>query len=771
MVLTKRWFVLLLFLFHYTAFLQADISPLRSLEKEYFIVLKPQPSAPGMPRFQVNKSILHQFEERVFSLGGKILDNYQYALLGLLIKIDESKVQELRQDKRVKFVEKNGEAFAIWNDLALRSWGLDRIDQSDLPLDGQYKIPYSGKGSHAYVIDSGLRGTHEDFKGRVGKGFSALEQEKTTNDCNGHGTHVAGTVGGSSSGVSSQTIVHPVRVFGCRGSTSWDTIVKAIDWVIANHEKPASINMSLGGGVNDTIDLAVRNAVKAGIPVVVAAGNSSKDACTTSPAREPTAITVAATMNNDGRASFSNFGRCVDIFAPGVRINSASHQSDKAYRALSGTSMASPHVAGAVSLLQGIYSSWGPAKIASSLSDKSAKGKVRDPRNSPNKMLQVKNFGSVPIVSAGDDIIKRFPDNNVTIIGKARDLDGFIVEASWSQLAGQVIPKEVASFDWQQRLILEDLPVGSYKFRFSATDNDGLTSFDDVKVLVTDKNLNPIANAGPDARVVLGAKVLLDGEKSGDPDGQISTYQWRQLQGPRKATISNPQAVRTTLAGLVSGSYTFQLTVVDNEGGSSSDSVKIHVNHPPVVDAGADLETTLPNSKVTLSGKASDPDGKNLRTLWTLLQGPSGGDLKSPRKLETQVENLREGTYTFRLEALDEMNIRSYDDVQVKVIDNNMPPVVRAGDDVVLAYPKNSVILKGSCVDKDGWCVRTLWRFAGQNKRAAELEKIGSELHLSNLKPGVYRFIFVGVDNEESSAQDQVKVTVKGSQKTEDYLF
>ena len=220
----------------------------------------------------------------------------------------------------------------------------------------------NGDGVHVYIVDTGIRSTHDEFRYPLGKGFSALKDDASTTDCNGHGTHVAGTVVGLNVGVASESILHPVRVFGCSGGSSWDIIIRGLEWIIANHEKPSVINMSLGGGGNKAIDLAVQNAVKAGITVVVAAGNSNKDSCSFSPAREPSAITVAASSRDDVRASFSNFGPCVDLIAPGVRIHSADHRGDSRYRDLSGTSMASPHVAGGAALVLGLHPRWSPKK-------------------------------------------------------------------------------------------------------------------------------------------------------------------------------------------------------------------------------------------------------------------------------------------------------------------------------------------------------------------------------------------------------------------------
>lgn len=218
-----------------------------------------------------------------------------------------------------------------------------------------------------YVIDTGVRPTHSELTGRVAAGFTTLSDGNGTNDCQGHGTHVAGTVAGTNYGVAPSAMIVPVRVLGCSGSGSTSDVIAGIDWVISHHQSgvPAVANMSLGGPRSAALDLAVSRGVADGVTFVVAAGNSNVSACTTSPAGEPSAITVGSTTSSDERSSFSNFGTCLDVFAPGSSIVSAGHTSDIATRTLSGTSMASPHVAGVAALALSQNNALTPAEVAS----------------------------------------------------------------------------------------------------------------------------------------------------------------------------------------------------------------------------------------------------------------------------------------------------------------------------------------------------------------------------------------------------------------------
>lgn len=348
-------------------------------------------------------------ENRVENLGGKLLHYYTNVLSGYSAELSPAALAAVRSDPAVAYVVPDG---IIWADqepepepvavqLNPPSWGLDRVDQRNLPLDEQYVYSTDGTGVHVYVIDTGVRSTHIEFTGRMRTGFTVIIDGRGTEDCHGHGTHVAGTIAGSSVGVAKDAYIHPVRVLGCDGYGTDSGVIAGMDWLAANHSSPAVANMSLGGEGTDPIDIAVQNLVKSGVTVVVSAGNKSAEACNYSPARVFEAITVGATAENDERAWFSNYGYCLDLFAPGQSIYSSYFFNDTSYTLMNGTSMAAPHVAGAAALLLEEQPDLTPQQITDMLLDFSTPDVVIYPRlGSPNLLLYTGEVDNAPTALA-----------------------------------------------------------------------------------------------------------------------------------------------------------------------------------------------------------------------------------------------------------------------------------------------------------------------------------------------------------------------------------
>jgi len=336
--------------------------------------------------------------------GATVEHTYSAALRGFAGAMTEAAARRLAADPAVAYVAQNRVVRAVADQPNPPSWGLDRIDQRDRPLNGNYHYDTTASNVHAYVIDTGIRTTHTTFGGRATFDFNSVDTNNT--DCNGHGTHVAGTIGGGQYGVAKDVRLHAVKVLNCAGSGTTAGVAAGVDWVTANRANPAVANMSLGGGANTTLDNAVRNSVNSGVTYAIASGNSNADACGFSPARVAEAITVNASDIGDNRASFSNYGTCTDIFAPGVNITSAWSSGDTATNTISGTSMATPHVAGGAALFLSANPGASPAQVADALVSNSTTNRIFNPGpGSPNRLLFT--LGAAPPPPPGQDTLLR----------------------------------------------------------------------------------------------------------------------------------------------------------------------------------------------------------------------------------------------------------------------------------------------------------------------------------------------------------------------------
>ncbi|AHG91357.1 peptidase S8 and S53 subtilisin kexin sedolisin [Gemmatirosa kalamazoonensis] len=497
---------------------------------------------------------------------------------GFVVDVDDSSAVQIGRDRNVLAVVPD---MAVGIDAsgvqAGATWGLDRIDQAALPLTTSYAYATDGTGVTVYIVDTGINYAHTDFGGRAKAGYDAVTSGGTAADCNGHGTHVAGTVGGTKYGVAKAVSLVGVRVLDCTGSGSSSGVIAGLDWVVkqkqANPTRPMVVNMSLGGGISTALDNAVTSLTSAGITVVVAAGNSAADACTESPAHVPAAITVGATNKLDGFASFSNYGTCVDLNAPGVSITSDYYTSTTATAAMSGTSMASPHVAGAAALYLSKYPTATPAQVSSALTTNATPNKITTlGAGTPNKLLYVGFLGAVVSANAAPTATITAPaagasvtqGTSVTFTGTGTDPeDGALSGASlvWtSSINGQI--GTGTSFS------TTTLSAGTHTITLKATDSKGASATATRSITVVAPAPPPPSSTAPVASFTWNCTGMLyphqcafDASTS-TAGAAIASYTWNWGNGRTETKT----AATTKNTWAATGTYTVTLTVKDANG-------------------------------------------------------------------------------------------------------------------------------------------------------------------------------------------------------------
>jgi len=522
----------------------------------------------------------------VRSEGGRMMFVYEHAVRGFAADLSDAAVERLRRNPNIDLIEQDAVVKLDATQTNPANWGLDRIDQANLPLNQSYTYPNTGAGVHFYGIDTGILGgingtattPHVDIAGRLSTGFDAITTGGTANDCNGHGTHTATTVGGTTYGVAKGVTLHPVRVLNCGGSGSFAQVIAGINWVTGDHQahpgQNSVANMSLGGGFDPATNNAVIASINAGVVYSLSAGNSfGADACTQSPAAVTQGLTVMAFDINDRLANFSNIGPCTDLGGPGVNITAGWIGSPTATATISGTSMSAPHVAGVAAL----YLSANPGASVTAVNTAIINNATNNiitgvgggafPANTPNKNLNMQFIGGGPV---NQPPVANFnsscPNLTCTFDGTlSSDPDGTIASYSWTLASGSVVSTAAS---W-----MRTFPgPRTFNLTLTVTDNSGATNSITKPVVVMSGggNLPPVASFTYSCTP--SRTCTFDGTGSSDPDGTIASYSWTLASGSVASTA--PSFSRSFGRAIT---FSLSLTVTDNGGASNTTTQTVNV--------------------------------------------------------------------------------------------------------------------------------------------------------------------------------------------------